>query len=161
MRNRCAGAKSIALGIVSVVCVVLVICVISLDRAFSALCGEVTFSQGQSADGAYGATAYEIDCGAVGDFNLKVKLTKKLESGSSTERHVLGVMGRFRASFEWPEAPATRDGDLSGGGSMYGRGNRERAEGGRVVRSQMAGAEDRIRGQMIPRLRGQPSIGSS
>jgi hypothetical protein len=103
MRNRCAGAKSIALGIVCVVCVVLVICVISLDRAFSALCGEVTFSQGQSADGAYGATAYEIDCGAVGDFNLKVKLTKKLESGASTERHVLGVMGRFRASFEWPE----------------------------------------------------------
>lgn len=71
-------------------------------------CEEITLSQGQSADRVYGATAYYIDCGAVGDFFLNIKLTEKALFGATYQREVLHVMGRFTARFEWPESRRLR-----------------------------------------------------
>jgi hypothetical protein len=71
-------------------------------------CEEITKSQGQSADGVYGATAYYTDCGAVGDFFLNIKLTEKSLFGSTNQREVLSVMGRFTARFDWPESRRLR-----------------------------------------------------
>jgi hypothetical protein len=95
MRNSRAGAMLIAL-------------CLSCSGCLLPDCSEVTLSQGQSADGVYSATAYATDCGAVGDFNLKVRLTEKSASGSTTRREVLNVMGRFKASFDWPESRLLR-----------------------------------------------------
>jgi hypothetical protein len=81
---------------------------VSCSGCFVPDCEEITLSQGQSADGVYGATAYAIDCGAVGDFNLKIRLTEKSASGSTTPREVLSVMGRFTARFDWPESRLLR-----------------------------------------------------
>jgi hypothetical protein len=71
-------------------------------------CEEITKSQGQSADGVYGATAYYIDCGAVGDFFLNIKLTEKSLFGYTSQRGVLSVIGRFTARFDWPESRRLR-----------------------------------------------------
>jgi hypothetical protein len=98
MTNRRAGAMLMvmALGVIWSAC------------RFADLCGEVTFSQGQSADGVYGAKAYAIDCGAVGDFNLRISLTTSSAFGPAMRRELLHVMGRFTAGFEWPESRLLR-----------------------------------------------------
>ena len=96
MKRWFAGAILTALGVICSGC------------EFSKLCGEVTYSQGQSADGVYGAKAHYIDCGAVGSFYLDVTLTRKSAWGYTSERNVLHVNGWFSASFEWPQSRLLR-----------------------------------------------------
>lgn len=71
-------------------------------------CEDITLGQTQSADGVYGARAFYIDCGAVGEFSLNIRLTKKIAYGYTSQRDVLNVMGRFTARFDWPQSRLLR-----------------------------------------------------
>jgi hypothetical protein len=94
MRRSRAGAMLIALGLGCSGCFI--------------ECEDITLSQGQSADGVYGARASYIDCGVLSGFSLNIEITEKSLFGYTNQRHVLGVLGRFTARFDWPESRRLR-----------------------------------------------------